>query len=274
MSPDMMSAETAQDSDEPMLTGPPKPIPKPEIPAPTPAPAPSAMSVASPARAAPARAKRPDYKEMIASAEWVQEEEGVVPGDTEITQCGKCRASYVITPEMLGEEGRRVKCAVCGNAWFQSPGRLFTAREGTSFKAYDVEAYQERAPPRQRRELPSQDDVQGKTRHHRRGAITLFVGNLPFSYTEDDLRSLMETHGPIASISIIVDAETGRARGYGFVGFEKEEDGKAAEAALDGSDIGGRQIKVNVSEDRFGDRGRGRGGRGRGRGRGGRGRGN
>jgi len=77
----------------------------------------------------------------------------------------------------------------------------------------------------------------------------LYVGNLPFSCTEDDLRSTFERHGQVLSASVIIDRETGRSRGFGFV--EMEEGGAdAAIRALDGSDMGGRRLRVNEAHER------------------------
>jgi RNA recognition motif-containing protein len=80
----------------------------------------------------------------------------------------------------------------------------------------------------------------------------LYVGNLPFSTTEDDLRAAFEAHGSVASVSVITDRETGRSRGFGFV--EMEDAGAADEAmrALDGSDLGGRNLRVNEAQERRG----------------------
>jgi RNA recognition motif-containing protein len=91
----------------------------------------------------------------------------------------------------------------------------------------------------------------------------LYIGNLPFSATEDELRDLFGRHGAIQSVNLVTDRETGRARGFAFVEFE---DGTAAEAAmraLDGSNMGGRTIRVNEALER------GRGGPGGGGGAGG-----
>ena len=87
----------------------------------------------------------------------------------------------------------------------------------------------------------------------------LYVGNLPFSSTEEDLRGVFERHGSVDSVAVITDRETGRPRGFAFV--EMAEDGAAADAirALDGSDLGGRNIKVNEAQERQGSGGRGGG---------------
>ena len=80
----------------------------------------------------------------------------------------------------------------------------------------------------------------------------IYVGNLPFSSTEADLKSVFGRHGTVESVNIIMDRETGRPRGFAFV--EMAEASAAADAirALDGSDLGGRNIKVNEAQDRQG----------------------
>jgi RNA recognition motif-containing protein len=85
----------------------------------------------------------------------------------------------------------------------------------------------------------------------------LYIGNLPFSSTEADLRDLFGRHGVVESVNVITDRETGRPRGFAFV---EMEDGSAAEdaiCALDGSDLGGRSIRVNEAHDRRGGGGGG-----------------
>ncbi len=78
----------------------------------------------------------------------------------------------------------------------------------------------------------------------------IYVGNLPWSATENDVRAAFETHGAVSSVKLIEDRETGRPRGFGFV--EMDDDSAAIEAieALDGSDFGGRNLKVNEARPR------------------------
>lgn len=92
----------------------------------------------------------------------------------------------------------------------------------------------------------------------------LYVGNLPFSATEDEVRSLFEEHGSVASVAIITDRETGRPRGFGFV--EMEEGADAAMRALDGKEMDGRNLQVNEARPRENRGGGGGGGGGRSRG--------
>jgi RNA recognition motif-containing protein len=90
----------------------------------------------------------------------------------------------------------------------------------------------------------------------------LYVGNLPFSTTEEDLREMFEQHGPTVSVRVITDRETGRSRGFGFVEFEEESSAEKALQALNGAELGGRSLRVNEAQDRQASRGRGRGGYG------------
>lgn len=77
----------------------------------------------------------------------------------------------------------------------------------------------------------------------------LFVGNLPFSATEEAVRALFEPHGTIESLALITDRETGRPRGFGFVEMSNADASRAMQA-LDGKDFGGRTLKVNEAQAR------------------------
>ena len=77
----------------------------------------------------------------------------------------------------------------------------------------------------------------------------IYVGNLPYSVTESELRDLFGEHGTVESVSLVSDRETGRPRGFGFV--EMDDDGAtAAISALDGKDMGGRSLRVNEARPR------------------------
>ncbi len=78
----------------------------------------------------------------------------------------------------------------------------------------------------------------------------LFVGGLPFSTTDEELQQLFASHGTVASAVVIKDRDTGRSKGFGFVEYESDDEGKAAEKALNGSDVGGRNITVNQARPR------------------------
>lgn len=78
---------------------------------------------------------------------------------------------------------------------------------------------------------------------------SLYVGNLPWSATEDDVRGLFAQYGEVSSVNLIVDRETGRARGFGFVEMN-DEGAAAAITALDGHEYSGRNLKVNEARPR------------------------
>ena len=92
----------------------------------------------------------------------------------------------------------------------------------------------------------------------------IYVGNLSFSSTEEDLRTVFERHGTVDSVAVITDRETGRARGFAFVEMSESSAAQDAIRALDGNEFGGRNIKVNEAQDkRAGGGGGGGGGRDR-----------
>ncbi|MCA9541293.1 MAG: RNA-binding protein, partial [Myxococcales bacterium] len=97
----------------------------------------------------------------------------------------------------------------------------------------------------------------------------IYVGNLSFRTTDDQLRSVFEQYGTVERANVIMDRETGRSRGFGFV--EMPDDGEASTAIeqLDGFDFEGRRLRVNEARPREGGGGGGGGGGGRSFGRGG-----
>ncbi|MDH3684887.1 MAG: RNA-binding protein [Myxococcales bacterium] len=78
----------------------------------------------------------------------------------------------------------------------------------------------------------------------------LYVGNLPFTSTEEDLKEVFGRHGSVDSVAVITDRETGRPRGFAFVEMSEESAASDAIRALDGTDLGGRNIKVNEAQDK------------------------
>ncbi len=73
----------------------------------------------------------------------------------------------------------------------------------------------------------------------------IFVGNLSFNTSEDELRQIFEAFGQVDRVSILTDRETGRSRGFAFVEMTNTEEGDKAIAGLNGSQLGGRTINVN-----------------------------
>ena len=77
----------------------------------------------------------------------------------------------------------------------------------------------------------------------------IYVGNLPFTATEDEVRALFAEHGEVESVALITDRETGRPRGFGFVEMAPDA-ADAAIKAIDGKDMGGRNLRVNEARPR------------------------
>ncbi|MEX0718793.1 MAG: RNA-binding protein [Planctomycetaceae bacterium] len=90
-------------------------------------------------------------------------------------------------------------------------------------------------------------------------AKNIYVGNLPFSTTSDELRTIFEEYGAVSNAQVVSDRDSGRSRGFGFV--EMESGGDEAIAALDGKDLGGRPLTVNEARPREERGSGGRGGR-------------
>ncbi|WP_415238306.1 RNA recognition motif domain-containing protein [Seleniivibrio woodruffii] len=101
--------------------------------------------------------------------------------------------------------------------------------------------------------------------------MNIYVGNLSYGTTEDDLTALFGGVGSVDSARIITDRETGRSKGFGFVEMSNNDEAKAAIEQFNGADFGGRNITVNEAKPREegGNRGGGFGGGNRGGGRGG-----
>jgi RNA recognition motif-containing protein len=85
----------------------------------------------------------------------------------------------------------------------------------------------------------------------------IYIGNLPFSSTEDELRTVFERHGRVESVNVITDRDSGRPRGFAFVEMDEASAADDAIRALDGSELGGRSLRVNEAQDRSGGGGGG-----------------
>ena len=93
-------------------------------------------------------------------------------------------------------------------------------------------------------------------------SMKLYVGNLPYQTGESDLESMFGAYGQVESAKIIMDRDSGRSKGFGFVEMASRSEAEQAIAELNGSDVGGRQIKVNEARPRENRGGGGRGGYG------------
>lgn len=94
--------------------------------------------------------------------------------------------------------------------------------------------------------------------------MKLYVGNLPYNTTEEDLRNLFTQYGSVDSVAVITDRETGRSKGFGFVEFGNDSEARNAIQALSGQEYGGRALTVNEARPKTaGGGGGGRPGRDR-----------
>ena len=91
--------------------------------------------------------------------------------------------------------------------------------------------------------------------------MNIYVGNLAFTTTDDQLRTAFAAFGEVTSAQVVMDRETGRSRGFGFIEMPSADQGKAAIQGLDGTDLGGRSLKVNEARPKA-DRREGGGGSG------------
>ena len=82
--------------------------------------------------------------------------------------------------------------------------------------------------------------------------MKIYVGNLPYDFTEEELKDMFDQFGEVASAKIIADNESGRSKGFGFIEMERKSEGKDAIQALDESAVRGRNVKVHVARPRNG----------------------
>jgi RNA recognition motif-containing protein len=80
--------------------------------------------------------------------------------------------------------------------------------------------------------------------------VNIYVGNLPYSATQDELRAQFEQYGTVESVNIIMDRETGRSKGFGFVVMPDSAAAQSAINALNDTDMGGRKLKINEARPR------------------------
>lgn len=85
----------------------------------------------------------------------------------------------------------------------------------------------------------------------------IYVGNLAYSVSDGELEQLFGAHGAVRSAQVIIDRDTGRSKGFGFVEMSTDEEAQAAIAALNGTEMGGRTLTVNEARPREGGGGRG-----------------
>eukprot|EP00535_Pseudo-nitzschia_heimii_P005984 CAMPEP_0197180592 /NCGR_PEP_ID=MMETSP1423-20130617/5151_1 /TAXON_ID=476441 /ORGANISM="Pseudo-nitzschia heimii, Strain UNC1101" /LENGTH=234 /DNA_ID=CAMNT_0042630691 /DNA_START=203 /DNA_END=907 /DNA_ORIENTATION=- len=153
--------------------------------------------------------------------------------------CGQCGASFALTLEAMGpgKGGRRMECSICDHTWFQSRDRLVTLGEG--FEMIPL--------PERDLDRIALNIKEGRHPKHY-GNFKMYVGNISFQCTEEDVFELFETIGPVGDVSLVRD-NTGRPRGFGFITMRTEEDGERAIKELDGTELKGRNLNVRPSNN-------------------------
>lgn len=161
---------------------------------------------------------------------------------------------------MLGDRGKKVGCAVCGNAWFQKADRLMALKDGENFKVYPMEEkdrLMEEAQSRRDRYRGNTGDRRDGPREPREGQgarrapraayaqHSIFIGNLPFSITKEELESIISETVVVTRVAIVKDP-TGRSKGFAFADLKSADDVQTAVNQLDGRDMGGRAMTVRV----------------------------
>lgn len=80
--------------------------------------------------------------------------------------------------------------------------------------------------------------------------MNIYIGNLPYSISEDELRDLFASHGEVTSANIIMDRDSGRSKGFGFIEMPDKAQGEAAINAINQTDVQGRSVRVNEARPR------------------------
>ncbi len=80
--------------------------------------------------------------------------------------------------------------------------------------------------------------------------MNIYVGNLSYDMTDEELQQVFEEYGPVTKVNIIIDRDSGRSKGFGFVEMESSDDGEKAIQELDGQEVKGRSLKVNQARPR------------------------
>ena len=131
-----------------------------------------------------------------------------------------------------------MSCSICDHTWFQSRDRLATVSEGFEMV-----------------EMPERDlqrvALNIKEGRHPKffGDFKMYVGNISFQSSQEDIFELFETIGPVGDVSL-VRGEDGRPRGFGFVTMNNDDEARAAMEELNGKDLEGRALNINEARER------------------------
>jgi len=158
-------------------------------------------------------------------------------------QCGKCKSVYPMDEDTLGR-GQKVSCSVCDHAWWQTVDRLMTLRNGWLF---------EDLPENKKDEIKANVAVGNSPvqapQPKKKGSITVFVGNCPFDYAENDIQEMFAAFGEVCSVNLVTNLD-GSSKGFAFVEMEEKAAGEKAINELHETEINGRSINVALGGNR------------------------
>lgn len=177
------------------------------------------------------------------------------------TKCSKCTAVYEVDPEQLGR-GRKVCCDVCSSVWFQRPERLLILdKENQKFFDYPVDKKDEimaelaefKRGNRNRRERDSSDrrygsgdNREGKNTRRGRTGFSVFLGNLSYDITEEDLKAMLRPEFGELKVTIVKDNESGRSKGFAFCDVKSDDEMESVIQFVNGKELHGRNISARA----------------------------
>lgn len=153
-------------------------------------------------------------------------------------RCGSCGSIFYLTlDDLTSARGGRVQCTTCQHSWFQAADRLLTMKDGFELQPL-TEQDTQRIETNIKEGRPANFVGDGK----------LYVGNLDFKVTENDLEETFSKFGTVGE-SVVVLGEDGRSRGFAFVTMYSISEGEKAMKGLDGEELLGRQMQVRLSNN-------------------------
>lgn len=183
------------------------------------------------------------------------------PDATYYTKCSKCTAVYEVDPEQLGR-GRKVCCDVCSSVWFQRPERLLILdKEKQQFFDYPVDKKDEimaelaefKRENRIRRDRESSDrrygsgdSREGKNTRRGRAGFSVFLGNLSYDVTEEDLKAMLQPKFGELKVTIVKDNESGRSKGFAFCDVKSDGEMESVIQFVNGKELHGRNVSARA----------------------------
>lgn len=174
------------------------------------------------------------------------------------TRCAKCTAVYEVDTEQLGR-GRKVCCDVCSSVWFQRPERLLILDpEKQEFFDYPVDKKDEIMAElaefkRSRRERESSDrrhsnsdSREGRNVRRGRSAFSVFLGNLSYDVTEDDIQDMLRPQFGELKVTVVKDNDSGRSKGFAFCDVKSDDEMESVIQFTDGRELRGRNISAKA----------------------------